>query len=195
MGSITMTLVCLNCLLGIFGRDFRIYLVCLPLVQFEVILRMIWLEFNHVHINYYAKTMRFLEFVEDEDMFVSAKQVRESIRDDAQVLVMLASLEAKYKGVVCDLPVVYDFPEVFPEDISDFPPEREVEFVIDLVPATSPVSMAPYRMSASVLSELKKKLEDFLEKRFIRMSVSPWGALVLLVKKKDGSIRLCIDYR
>ncbi|MCH90079.1 gag-pol polyprotein, partial [Trifolium medium] len=78
---------------------------------------------------------------------------------------------------------------------SDVPPEREVEFTIDLVPGTSPVSMAPYRMSASELGELKKQLEELLEKKFIRPSVSPWGAPVLLVKKKEGSMRLCIDYR
>ena len=75
------------------------------------------------------------------------------------------------------------------------PPKREVEFSIDLVPGTKPVSMAPYRMSASELAELKKQLEDLLDKKFVRPSVSPWGAPVLLVKKKDGSMRLCIDYR
>ncbi|RHN78856.1 putative nucleotidyltransferase, Ribonuclease H [Medicago truncatula] len=79
--------------------------------------------------------------------------------------------------------------------IPDVPPEREVEFSIDLVPGTKLVSMAPYRMSASELSELKKQLEDLLEKKFVRPSVSPWGAPVLLVKKKDDSMRLCIDYR
>ncbi|CAJ2637692.1 unnamed protein product [Trifolium pratense] len=94
-----------------------------------------------------------------------------------------------------ELPIVCEFPDVFPDDISDVPPKREVEFSIDLVPGTSPISMAPYRMSASELNELKKQLEELLEKRFVRPSVSPWGAPVLLVKKKDGSMRLCIDYR
>ncbi|MCI32958.1 RNA-directed DNA polymerase (Reverse transcriptase), partial [Trifolium medium] len=85
--------------------------------------------------------------------------------------------------------------DVFPKDVSDVPPEREVEFTIDLVPGTGPISMAPYRMSASELKELKKQLEELLEKKFIRPSVSPWGAPVLLVKKKDESMRLCVDYR
>ena len=67
--------------------------------------------------------------------------------------------------------------------------------MIDLVPGTRPISMAPYRMSTSELSELKKQLEELLEKKFVRTSVSPWGAPVLLVNKKDGSMRLCIDYR
>jgi hypothetical protein len=91
--------------------------------------------------------------------------------------------------------VVCEFPDVFPEDVSDLPPEREVEFSIEVVPGTNPISMAPYRMSTSELDQLKKQLEDLLEKKFIRPSVSPWGAPVLLVKKKDGSMRLCIDYR
>lgn len=91
--------------------------------------------------------------------------------------------------------MVSEFPEVFPDEIPDVPPEREIEFGIDLVPGTKPVSMAPYQMSASELVELKKQLEDLLEKKFVRPSVSPWGAPVLLVKKKEGSRRLCIDYR
>lgn len=91
-------------------------------------------------------------------MFISAKQVRESLKNGVQVLVMLASLEAKEKWVVCDLLVVCDFPEVFPEDINDFPPECEVEFAIDFVSGTSLMSMAPHQMFALELNELKKKL-------------------------------------
>ncbi|MCI43765.1 cellular nucleic acid-binding protein, partial [Trifolium medium] len=75
-----------------------------------------------------------------------------------------------------ELPVVCEFPDVFPGDVSDVPPEREVEFTIDLIPGTSLISMAPYQMSASELKELKKQLEELLEKKFIRRSVSPWGA-------------------
>ena len=75
------------------------------------------------------------------------------------------------------LPVVNEFPEVFPDEIPDVPPEREVEFSINLVPGTKPVSMAPYRMSASELAKLKKQLEELLDKKFVRPSVSPWGAL------------------
>ncbi|MCI51154.1 pol polyprotein, partial [Trifolium medium] len=93
------------------------------------------------------------------------------------------------------MPVVCEFADVFPDDISDLPPEKEVEFSIDVVSGTSPISMAPYRMSAAELEKLKEQLEESLEKRFVRPSVSPWGAPVLFVKKKDGSMRLCIDYR
>ncbi|MCI77659.1 pol polyprotein, partial [Trifolium medium] len=75
--------------------------------------------------------------------------------------------------------------DVFPDDILDLPPEREVEFSINIVPGTSPISMTPYRMSAVELEKLKEQLEELLEKRFVRPGVSPWGAPVLLVKKKD----------
>ncbi|MCI58250.1 RNA-directed DNA polymerase (Reverse transcriptase), partial [Trifolium medium] len=87
-----------------------------------------------------------------------------------------------------ELPVVCEFPDVFPGDVSNVPPKREVEFTIDLVRGTGPISMAPYRMSALELKELKKQLEELLEKKFIWPSVSPWGAPMLLVKKKDGSM-------
>lgn len=97
------------------------------------------------------------------------------------------------KVVIDELPMVCDFPEMFPDDISDLLPEREVEFIIDLVPSTSLVSMAPCRMFSSELSELKKKFEDLLKKKFVYPTVSLYGVPVLLVKNKDGSIRLCVD--
>ncbi|RVW61807.1 Transposon Tf2-8 polyprotein [Vitis vinifera] len=81
------------------------------------------------------------------------------------------------------------------KDLPGLPPEREVEFTIDLVPGTGPMSKAPYRMAPVELKELKVQLQELLDKGFIRPSVSPWGAPVLFVKKKDGSMRLCIDYR
>lgn len=116
------------------------------------------------------------------------------LSETAQVLIVLASLSGGSERMITDLPVVCDFPKVFPDDISDLPPEREVEFFIDLVPGTTPVSMDPYRMFSSDLSELKEQLEELLEKKFIWTSVLLWGVLMLLVKKEDGSMRLCIDY-
>ena len=118
-------------------------------------------------------------------------QLKQLERDGIMMFSLMASLSIENQAAIDKLQVVCDFPEVFP----DVPPEREVEFSIDLVPDTKPMSMTPYRMSASELAELKKQLEAFLDKKFVRPSVSPWRALVLLVKKKDGSMRLCIDYR
>ncbi|KAJ3707632.1 hypothetical protein LUZ61_011337 [Rhynchospora tenuis] len=93
------------------------------------------------------------------------------------------------------IPVVSDYPDVFPEEITGLPPEREIEFPIDLLPGTTPISKAPYRMAPAELKELKVQLEDLLDKGFIQPSSSPWGAPVLFVLKKDGTLRLCIDYR
>jgi len=94
-----------------------------------------------------------------------------------------------------EIRVVREFSDVFPEKLPGLPPPRDVELGIDLVPGTAPISKAPYRMAPIELQELKKQLEEMIELGFIRPSVSPWGAPVLFVKKKDGSMRLCIDYR
>ncbi|GJU64874.1 putative reverse transcriptase domain-containing protein [Tanacetum coccineum] len=90
---------------------------------------------------------------------------------------------------------IQDFPEVFPEDLPGLPPTRQVEFQIDLVPGAAPVARAPYRLAPSEMKELSEQLKELSDKGFIRPSSSPWGAPVLFVKKKDGSFRMCIDYR
>ncbi|GJT05348.1 putative reverse transcriptase domain-containing protein [Tanacetum coccineum] len=94
-----------------------------------------------------------------------------------------------------DVPIVRDFPDVFPEDLSGLPPTRQVEFQIDLVPGAAPVARAPYRLAPSEMKELSEQLQELSDKDFIRPSSSPWRAPVLFVKKKDGSFRMCIDYR
>nr|XP_016470291.1 PREDICTED: uncharacterized protein LOC107792581 [Nicotiana tabacum] len=91
---------------------------------------------------------------------------------------------------VKDIPTVCYFPSVFPDDLPGFPPEREIEFPIELVPGTTHISIAPYRMAPAELKELKAQLQEFLEKGFICPSISPWGAPVLFVKMKDGTFRL-----
>ncbi|GJT53601.1 putative reverse transcriptase domain-containing protein [Tanacetum coccineum] len=94
-----------------------------------------------------------------------------------------------------DVQIVQDFPEVFPEDLPGLPPTRQVEFQIDLVPGAAPIARAPYRLAPSEMKELSEQLKELSDKGFIRPSSSPWGAPVLFVKKKDGSFRMCIDYR
>ncbi|GJU44692.1 putative reverse transcriptase domain-containing protein [Tanacetum coccineum] len=94
-----------------------------------------------------------------------------------------------------NVPIVQDFPEVFPEDLLSLPLTRQVEFQIDLVPGAAPVARAPYRLAPSEMKELSEQLKELSYKGFIRPSSSPWGAPVLFVKKKDGSFRMCIDYR
>ncbi|GJY49889.1 putative reverse transcriptase domain-containing protein [Tanacetum coccineum] len=94
-----------------------------------------------------------------------------------------------------DVPIVKNFPKVFPEDLPGLPHTRQVEFHIDLVPGAAPVARAPYRLAPSEMKELADQLQELSDKGFIRPSSSPWGAPVLFVKKKDGSLRMCIDYR
>ncbi|GJV71185.1 putative nucleotidyltransferase, ribonuclease H [Tanacetum coccineum] len=94
-----------------------------------------------------------------------------------------------------DIPVVKEFPDVFPKDLPGLPPVRQVEFQIDLIPGAAPVARTPYRLAPSEMQELSNQLQELTDRGFIRPSTSPWGAPVLFVKKKDGSFRMCIDYR
>jgi hypothetical protein len=91
--------------------------------------------------------------------------------------------------------VVCEYPDVFPEELPGMLPDRDVEFSIELLPGTPPISKRPYIMDVKDLGELKNEVEELLEKVFIRMSLSLWGALVLFVDKKDGSRRMYVDYR
>jgi hypothetical protein len=94
-----------------------------------------------------------------------------------------------------DIPVVCEYPDVFPEELPGMPLDREVEFVIELMPGTAPISKRPYRMPPNELKELKEQLKVLLDKGFIHPSSSPWGCLALFVKKKDDSLQMCVDYR
>ena len=90
--------------------------------------------------------------------------------------------------------MVCKFFEVFPKDLPGIPPDREVEFEIELIPSTACISKAPYQIALAELKELQVQLQEYLDKGFIRPSHSPWGAPVLFVKKKYNSMRMCIDY-
>jgi hypothetical protein len=93
------------------------------------------------------------------------------------------------------IPVVCEFSDVFPDELPNLPPDRDVEFGIELIPGTAPISRRPYRMPLDELAELKKQLEELLKKRFIRSSKSEWGCLALFVKKKkECTLRMCVDY-
>jgi hypothetical protein len=117
------------------------------------------------------------------------------MRNGEPEIISLANVGVATDVQMEELRVVQQFQDVFPLEIPGFPPTREVEFFIDLHPGTGPISESPYRMAPAELVELKSQIEDLMEKGFIRPSVSPWGAPVLLVKKKDGRSRLCVDYR
>ena len=91
--------------------------------------------------------------------------------------------------------VVDEFSDVFPDDLLGMPPDRDIEFIIELLPVTTPIAKHPYRMGVTELEELKKQIKELQEKYFIHPSSSPWGAPVIFVDKKDGTQRMCVDYR
>ena len=129
----------------------------------------------------------------EKSPFLSAIQASKLIQNGCEAYLAHVTVENSKK--MEEVAVVREFLDVFPEEFPGLPPKREVDFDIELVPGTAPILIAPYRMAPVELAELKKQLQELLDKGFIRPSVSPWGAPVLFVKKKDGSMRMCIDYR
>jgi hypothetical protein len=98
-------------------------------------------------------------------------------------------------STVDQIPVVCEYADVFPEELPGMPPDRDIEFIIELVPGTAPIAQRPYWMNPEELVELKRQLDDMLRKGLIRPSASPWGSPVIFVDKRDGTARLCVDYR
>ncbi|XP_052723068.1 uncharacterized protein LOC108318967 [Vigna angularis] len=141
---------------------------------------------------------------EEEELFVTLGQLKEDIMEGASCFLIMTHEDQEFGRLEQERwsssghkgrSVVDEFPDVFPEEIPGLPPPREVKFTIDLVTMAAPISVQPYRMPPVELAELKTQIEELMDRQFIGPSVSPWGAPVLLVKKKDGSSRLCIDYR
>nr|GEW47300.1 reverse transcriptase domain-containing protein [Tanacetum cinerariifolium] len=126
---------------------------------------------------------------------ISCIKARKFIKRGSQLFVVHVTEKEPQEKQIEDVPVIQDFPEVFPDNLSGLPPPWQVKFRIDLIPGAAPVGRAPYRLAPSKMKELAKQLQELSEKGFIRPSSSPWGAPVLLVKKKDVSFRMCINYR
>jgi hypothetical protein len=126
---------------------------------------------------------------------ISALQLKKCYRKGCQIFAAHMEETPKVKvSNIEDYAVLKEFEDVFKE-IPRVPPKRDIDFSIDLMPGAAPVSKTPYRTSTPELKELQMQLEELLKKGYIRPNVSPWGALVLFVKKKDGTLRLCIDFR
>ncbi|KAL0295930.1 UNVERIFIED_CONTAM: Transposon Ty3-G Gag-Pol polyprotein [Sesamum radiatum] len=181
-------------------------LVVINLREFDVILGMDWLSCNHalvdcqtkevtIEVNGQMKTVIVGERKVTPNCLISAVTAFNLIKGGCEAYLDSVRDTRKVGPSVSDVPVVREFPDVFPEELPGLPPHREVDFEINTIPGAAPISITPYRMDPLELKELKKQLEELLDKGFIRPSISPWGALVLFVKKKDGSMRLCIDYR
>ena len=188
------------------GQDFLADLILLHIHDFDVMSGMDWLSRHHATVDCYRKEVKFCRPWKTEVMFYGLWK----ILPNSIMTAMKASkmLWKSYQGYLVyafevrdggsrleDILVVREFPDVFPEDLPGIPLDREIDFQIELVLGTELISKAPYRMTPLELKELKVQMEEFVSKGFVRPSTSPWGALVLFVKKNDGSLRLCIDYR
>ncbi|XP_027155548.1 uncharacterized protein LOC113755883, partial [Coffea eugenioides] len=204
--NIITSLAYKNCEFLIGERKMLVDLISLDIKGYDVIIGMDFLAHHHAKLDCRAKVLELWipgEATLKLDVkgrlassamisgFRARKMLHKGARGFLAFLINAPSDQVKLE----DVPVVREFLDVFPKELKTLPPEREVEFKIDLVPGTAPISKTPYRMAPAELKELKIQLQDLLEKGFIRESDSPWGAPVLFVKKKDGSLRLCIDYR
>ncbi|GJU70814.1 putative nucleotidyltransferase, ribonuclease H [Tanacetum coccineum] len=177
-----------GCKLEIEGHVFDIDINLIPFGSrsFDVIIGMDWLSDHKAEIIFHEKVVR-IPLLDGKVLRVLGEKPEEKMRQ----LMSAKAKEKKQEEIV----VVRDFPEVFSDDLSGLPPIREIEFRIELVPGAMPVAKSPYRLAPSELEELSGQLKELQDKGFIRPSSPPWGAPVLFVKKKDGSFRMCIDYR
>ncbi|KAK1422572.1 hypothetical protein QVD17_17855 [Tagetes erecta] len=203
--SFVVSEVCQNCKLIIQEEEYSIDLIPIELREFDVIIGMDWLSQHHASIVCNQKIVQFMSPIGEQVCIYgerksnitvcSMAKARNYLKHGHQAFLAYVT-DKETKGKELDqIPVVNEFSDVFPDELSGVPPEREIEFKIDLVPGANPVAKSPYRLAPSEMKELMSQLQDLLDKGFIRPSVSPWGAPILFVKKKDGSMRMCIDYR
>ena len=192
-------------LFSIEGQVMEADLILVDLKGLDMILWMDWLASNYASMDCFRKEMKFRrpglpvvvfygERMREPSGLISAISARCLLQKGCKGylahVVDTCSSEVRLE----DISVVRDFLDVFPDDLPGFPPERKIDFPIDLVPGTTPITLPPYRMAPAELKELKTQLQELVDGGFIRPSISPWGAPMLFVKK-DGTWRLCIDYR
>jgi hypothetical protein len=167
------------------GREFLTNMIVIKWKDIDVILGMNWLAQNKAIINTDQRTIKLSYGHEEAQLSIP---ITVPVKASGHVFETIVQ-------EIRDIPVVCEFPDVFPEDLPELPPERDVEFVIELKPGMAPISRRSYRMPPNELAELKTQLQDLLEKGFIRPSSSPWGCPAIFVKKKDQTLRMCVDYR
>src|SRR5262249_26146376 len=180
-------------------------LIVLEMTKYDIILGMSWLTRVKALVDCRSKTVSFVRSDGKKASFVGEAAVTRKSELCSFELIENEEKESEdYFGKLEDekerpdldsIPVVREFSDVFPDELPGLPPKREIDLEIELMANTEPLSKAPYRMAPVELQELKKQLQELMDQGFVRPSVSPWGAPVLFVKKKDGSMRLCIDYR
>jgi hypothetical protein len=161
----------------------RTTLLIMGLESVDIILGTDWLSRHHVLIDVVARFIEIHSPISGEITLYLPSQ-------GCNLSCAFALIESPVERI----PVVCEYPDVFPDELPGMPPDRDIEFAVELQPGTAPISNRPYRMPPTELAELKKQLQELLDKGFIRPSTSPWGCPALFVKK-DESLRLCVDYR
>jgi hypothetical protein len=187
-GKVQSDRICPNLRIEIRGIDFPASLVVMGTQGLDVILGMNWLHRNQATI---SCDKRIVKLVSPSRKEVVTKLYLPELEGACHHL----SVDDKESNPIEAIRIVSEFSDVFPEELPGMPPERKVEFAIELIPSTAPISKRAYRVSGPQLVELKKKIDELLEKGNIGPCTSPWAALVLIVEKKDGTKRMCIDYR
>jgi hypothetical protein len=180
--------VCPKVSIIIRGVEFLANLIVLESKGIDVILGMDWLSMHIGLIDCAKKALRLTPSSGKELEYVVENLVRDKAAHNWIVLNHLDAVST------LNIRTVSKFLDVFLEELSGMPPDHEIEFVIELVPSTATIFKRPYRMAANQLAELKEQLHVLLDKGYARPSVSPWGALVIFVPKKDGIQRMCVDY-
>ncbi|GJS54851.1 putative reverse transcriptase domain-containing protein [Tanacetum coccineum] len=194
-----------GCTLTLLDQPFEIDLMPIKLGSFDVVIGMDWLSKYHakilcdekvVHIPINGETLIIRGDQSKTRLnLISCIKTKRYISRGCQVFMIQVMENNSDEKRLEDILVVKEFLDVFPEDLPGLPPVRQVEFQIDLIPGAAPVARTPYRLAPSEMQELSNQLQELADRGFIRPSTSPWGAPVLFVKKKDGSFRMCIDYR
>jgi hypothetical protein len=163
---------------------FKTTLLIMGLESVDIILGTDWLSRHHALIDIIARAIEIHSpFCGEITLYLPSQGCTHSCA--------LTIVESPVERI----PIVCEYPDVFPNELLGMPPNRDIEFAIKLQPGTAPNSKRPYRMPLADLAELKKQLQELLDKGFIRPSTSPWGCPALFIKKKDESLRLCVDYR
>lgn len=199
-GTVDLDRGCRGCEIEVVGHRLPFSFVLLDMSSFDVILGMDWLSSYRAVIDCFRQRVTVCTLGGDYFYFLGDRVDRAlspvfDPRSKNELSYLLATLlDSESARTRVELPsVVCEYPKVFPEDLTSLPPHREIEFTIDLVLGTAPISMAPYKFAPAELHEFKIQLQELLDKGFIRPSTSPWEAPALFAKKKDGSLRLCID--
>jgi hypothetical protein len=167
------------------GREFLTNLIVIKGKHIDVILGMHWLAQNKAIINMDQRTIKLSYGHEEVQLSIPIAIL---VKASGQVFETMVQ-------EIRDIPVVCKFLDVFPKDLPRLPSERDVEFVIELKLGTTPISRRSYHMPPNELAKLKAQLQDLLEKGFVRPSSSPWGCTTIFIKKKDQTLRMCVDYR